>query len=102
VIYRNRLPEAPNAPIADELFPGLSAITIPFNAIVVPSGVPPAIKAQIAAGMKAAIESKSYKERILAIGSYPHFTTPEETDAFLKKEIDTWNEVAKAANIHAD
>jgi tripartite-type tricarboxylate transporter receptor subunit TctC len=102
VIYRNRLPEAPNTPNIDETFPGFSEVTIPFNALVVPAGVPADVKARIAASIKGAVESKTYQERVKALGSYPRYASPQETDAFLKEEIKTWSEVAKAANIKVD
>lgn len=102
IIYRNRLPEVPNQPILDEFYPGFSAVTVPFNAIIAPAGVPADIKAKIAEGMKAAITSKSYEERILKLGSYPQYLDPTGTDAFIKQQIEMWTEVAKAANIKVD
>jgi tripartite-type tricarboxylate transporter receptor subunit TctC len=73
-----------------------------FNALAVPSAVPADVKQKIAEGVRAATTAKSYQDRILALGSYPRSTTPEETDAFIKDSVLTWIEVAKAANIKVD
>jgi tripartite-type tricarboxylate transporter receptor subunit TctC len=102
VLYRKRLPEIPNVPTLNELMPELGVSRDAFNALAVPSSVPADIKAKIAEGVKAATNSKSYQDRILALGSYPRYTTPQETDTFLRDSIETWIEVAKAANIKVD
>ena len=102
VLYSRRLPEIPNVPTLNELMPELGVSRDAFNAIAIPAAVPADVKARIAAGMKAATSSKSYQDRILALGSYPRTTTPEETDAFIKDSVLTWIEVAKAANIKVD
>jgi tripartite-type tricarboxylate transporter receptor subunit TctC len=102
VIYRNRLPEAPNAQNVDEVFPGFSAVTIPFNALVAPRGVPADVKAKLGIAIKAAVESKNYQDRVKALGSYPRFAGPEETDAFIREEIKIWSDVAKSAGIKLD
>jgi tripartite-type tricarboxylate transporter receptor subunit TctC len=102
IIYRNKLPEAPNAPMLDDLFPSFSAVTVPFNAIMAPAGLPADVKAKLSAAMKQAITSKSYEDRIRAIGSYAQYKGPEETDAFVKQQLEMWSEVAKAANIKVD
>jgi tripartite-type tricarboxylate transporter receptor subunit TctC len=99
VIYRNRLPEAPNAQNIDEVFPGFSEVTIPFNALVAPRGVPADVKAKLGAAIKAAVDSPAYQDRVKKLGSYPRYRSPEETDAFLREEIKTWADVAKSAGI---
>ena len=73
-----------------------------FNALALPAGVPDDVKTKIAEGVKAASNAKTYQDRIRAVGSYPRYTTPEETDAFIKDSVLTWIEVAKAANIKVD
>jgi tripartite-type tricarboxylate transporter receptor subunit TctC len=102
IMYRSRLPEVPNVPTLRELYPDIGAQSDAFNGIVVPAMVPADVKAKIAEAMKAVSVSPSFKERIAKIGSYPRFTTPEETDAFIRSEVKTWSEVAKAAGIKVD
>jgi len=102
IMYRNRVPEAPNVPTTNESNPELDLPQGAFNGIVVPAATPRDIVAKISSGISAAIATTRFKERILALGSYPQRTTPEETDAFLRKEVATWTEIAAAANIRVD
>jgi tripartite-type tricarboxylate transporter receptor subunit TctC len=85
-----------------ELYPDIGAQSDAFNGLAVPSAVPADVKAKIAEAVKTVSVSASFKERIEKIGSYPRFTTPEETDAFIQNEVKTWSEVAKAAGIKVD
>jgi tripartite-type tricarboxylate transporter receptor subunit TctC len=102
VLYRNRLPEAPNAPTLTEVIPGVTAAEGAFNSVAAPAGTPPEVVAKIAADMKTAVESPTFKERILALGAYPRYTAPEETAAMLRRDMAMWSEIAKAANIKVD
>jgi tripartite-type tricarboxylate transporter receptor subunit TctC len=102
ILFRSRLPEAPNTPTLGESLKGLQSAVDAFNAIVIPSGVPADIKAKISEGIKTAVATESFKKKILAIGSYPRYSTPAETDKFLRGEIATWKQIAAEANIHLD
>jgi tripartite-type tricarboxylate transporter receptor subunit TctC len=102
VLYRTRLPEVPNSPTVHEAIPDLGVQPRAFNAVVIPSKVPRDVAAKIHAGIKTAVETKNYRDRILALGSYPRSSTPEETDNFLRNEVAVWTEVAKAAGIKLD
>jgi tripartite-type tricarboxylate transporter receptor subunit TctC len=102
VMYRNRVPEAANVPTADESNPDLDLPKGAFNGLVVQADAPSDVVSKISSAVSNVITSAGFKERILALGSYPRQSTPEETDAFIKKEVKTWSEIAKAANIRAD
>ena len=102
IMYRNRVPEAPNVPTTNESNPELELPQGAFNGLVVPAATPKDVIAKISSGISTAIATSSFKKRILELGSYPQHTTPEETDAFLKKEVETWAEIAAAANIRVD
>jgi tripartite-type tricarboxylate transporter receptor subunit TctC len=102
ILFKSRLPEAPNTETLNESIKGLQSAVDAFNGIVIPSGVPAEIKAKISEGIKAAVSTDSFKQKILAIGSYPRYATPEETDKFLHGEMATWKQIATEANIHLD
>lgn len=100
VVYPQRLADAPNTPTVNELVPGM--VKYPagvFNSIVVSKATPADIVQKISAAMKSAVASESFRKRIAALGLYPRYTTPDETDKFLKAQIDTWAALGKAANI---
>ena len=102
VLYRNRLPEAPNVPILSEIVDGVTAAQGAFNSVAAPAGTPPEVVAKIAADMKTAVESPTFKERILALGAYPRYTAPDETVQILRRDTAMWSEIAKAANIKVE
>lgn len=102
VMSRARLPERPDTPTLNEALPGLASSFSAFNEILVPAGTPADIVAKISEGIRAAVATDAFKQRILTLGSYPRSTTPEEADAFLKNEIATWGEIARAAGIMQD
>jgi tripartite-type tricarboxylate transporter receptor subunit TctC len=101
-LFKNRLPEAPNVPTAAETIKDLGLPLSAWNGIAVSSQVPKDVLAKISAGIKTATSTKTFEERIRSLGSYPAFTTLEETDAYLKREISTWSDVAASANIRLD
>jgi hypothetical protein len=103
IVYPKRLAEVPNTPIVNEVVPSMSKYPAGvFNSIVVSKNVPNEIVEKISTAMKIAIASDSFKQRISALGLYPRYTTPDETDKFLKSQIDTWAEIGKNANINFD
>jgi tripartite-type tricarboxylate transporter receptor subunit TctC len=102
ILHRTRVPEAPNTATVSETLQGLATPGGAFLAISVPAGVPKDVMAKIADGMKTATTSKNYEERVLALGSYPRYTTPAEADAFLANELKTWSELAKSGGIKID
>jgi tripartite-type tricarboxylate transporter receptor subunit TctC len=102
ILYPKRVPEAPNTPTASESIKDLDLPLNVFNAIAVPAGVPKEVVAKISEGMKAAVASKSFQDRVLALGAYPFYTTPEETEAYLQKEITVWTGVTKAAGLRLE
>jgi tripartite-type tricarboxylate transporter receptor subunit TctC len=102
VMSRTRLPEVPNTPTLNEAIQGLHSTFAAFNQILVPAGTPKEIVTKISDGIRAAVATDSFRQRILTLGSYPRDTTPEEADAFLKNEITTWGDIAKAAGIRVD
>jgi tripartite-type tricarboxylate transporter receptor subunit TctC len=99
MMYHRRMPEAPNMPTTTESNPELDLPTGAFNAIVAPAGTPKEVVDKIASAIKSATASKIYEEHIVKLASYPNYAGPEETAAFIRREIEKWTQVAKAADI---
>ena len=73
-----------------------------FNAVAAPAGTPKDVIEKLGAGIKAATASKGFQDRIVALGAYVRYAGPEEADAYMRREIKTWTEITKAANIRLD
>ena len=89
------LPEVPT--IAESGVPGFEAGGFP--GLIAPAGTPPAvINALNAAGQKS-LAMPDVRERLLALASPPVGGTPEQFGQHIKREIDKWARVIRAANI---
>jgi tripartite-type tricarboxylate transporter receptor subunit TctC len=95
-----RLQDAPQYPTLAETFPGFDVNA--FQAIAVPKGVPPAVIEQISADIRSVVSSPEFAERVAPLGVFPKATSPQELDAVIRKEIERWTAIAKAANITVD
>jgi tripartite-type tricarboxylate transporter receptor subunit TctC len=99
VVGEKRSPMLPSIPTAIEQgYPGMSADN--WYAIVVPAGTPQPIVAKLHAAILEATNSPEVKEKLLKIGSE---TMPMKSSAefapFLKRELDRWGAVVKAAGL---
>jgi len=100
VASAQRLQDAPQYPTLAETFPGFDVSA--FQALAVPSGVPPAVIEQISADIGSVVSSPEFAERVGPLGVLPKATSPQELDAIIRKEIERWTAIAKAANITVD
>jgi tripartite-type tricarboxylate transporter receptor subunit TctC len=92
------LPDLPT--VAEAGVPGYEAIE--WNGLMVPTGSPQiAIKRLHDAVVKAAAVPE-VKERVAALGADFVTTTPEEFDAFIKRELSVWSKVVKEVGIKID
>jgi tripartite-type tricarboxylate transporter receptor subunit TctC len=99
ILGSNRVPELPNVQTANEAFPELGTLGSAFQGIVIPAGTPQDIRQKLTEGIAAVTASKEFKDRMAATGTLPTNLTPEQTDAFLKSEVETWTRIAREANI---
>ena len=90
---KKRSPAIPELPTISETVPGFE-VTV-WGGVVVPIGVPPAIVAKLNAEINKALSSPVLKEKYAAIGYEVVAGTPEQFDAFVKKEIGKWADVVK-------
>ncbi len=95
-----RLPDAPQYPTIAESYPGF--VITAFQAIIAPSGVPRPVLNKISADIRAVVASHEFVEKMRPFGVTAHGSTPEELDQMLRKEMDRWGAIAKAANISVD
>ena len=95
-----RLGDAPDVPTIAETYPGFDVIA--FNAFVAPAGVPAPVLDKLSADIRAVVNSPEFADKVRNLGIFPLGNTPQELDAWMRKEIARWAEIAKAANIKAD
>ena len=95
-----RLGDAPAVPTIAETYPGFDVIA--FNALVAPAGVPAPVLDKLSADIRAVVNSPEFANKVRNLGIFPLGNTPQELDAWMRKEIARWAEIAKAANIKAD
>ena len=95
-----RLGDAPDVPTIAETYPGFDVIA--FNALVAPAGVPAPVLDKLSADIRAVVNSPEFADKVRNLGIFPLGNTPQELDAWMRKEIARWAEIAEAANIKAD
>ena len=95
-----RLADAPNAPAIAETYLGFAVMAV--NALFGPAGIPAAALAKASSDVRAIVESEEFRGKTKHLGIHSWGTTPQELDAWTRKEIARWAEVAKAANIKVD
>jgi tripartite-type tricarboxylate transporter receptor subunit TctC len=64
--------------------------------------VPPAVIEQISSDVGSVVSSREFAEKVGPLGVFPKATPPEVLDAIIRKEIERWTAIAKAANITVD
>ncbi len=92
------LPEVPT--IAESGVPGFEAGG--FLGLVAPAGTPPAAIQALNAAAQKSLALPEVRDRLLALASPPVGGTPEQFGSHLKREIDKWARVIRAANIKAE
>jgi tripartite-type tricarboxylate transporter receptor subunit TctC len=97
VASAQRLQDAPQYPTLAETFPGFDVNA--FQALAVPKGVPPVVIEKISADIRGVVSSPEFAEKVGPLGAFPKATSPQELDAIIRKEIERWTAIAKAANI---
>lgn len=100
VASADHLRDAPQYPTFAETFPGFDVNA--FQAIIAPSGAPPSVIDKVSGDIRAVVSSPEFADRMQPLGVFPRSTTPQELEQMLRKEIDRWAAIAKAANIKVD
>jgi len=95
-----RLSDTPNTPAIAEAYPGFAVMAM--NALYGPSGIPVPVLTKVSTDVRAIVESSAFREKTKHLGIHTWGTTPQELDAWTRREIANWAKVAKAANIKVD
>jgi tripartite-type tricarboxylate transporter receptor subunit TctC len=92
-----RLQDAPQYPTIAETFPDFDISA--FQAIAVPKAVPPAVIEKISADINSVVSSPEFAAKVGPLGVFPKAASPQELDEVIRKEIERWSAIAKAAKI---
>ncbi len=92
------LPDVPT--IAESGVPGFSAVT--WNGLFAPAATPQPMLARLNAEVNKLMLLPEVQERLARLGAEHPANTPQEFDAFLRREIAEQGAAIKAANIRAD
>ena len=96
-----RVPSLPEFPtIAEAGLPGYEAYA--WGGMFAPAGTSPEIIARLNREIVAVLKQKDVSDKLLAEGTVPQPSTPEEFAAYIKAEIKKWGDVVRMANIKAE
>lgn len=99
--HPKRLAPLPAVPTFTELgMPGIVSST--WWGIAVPAKTPPAVRTRITQAHNKVLTRPEYVERLAGLAMEPLVLTPEQTAAFIKREIAKWRQVAAAANLRME
>jgi tripartite-type tricarboxylate transporter receptor subunit TctC len=92
-----RLPNLPDQPVFNEIWPGLVAIT--WFGLLVPARTPPAAVARLNAAAGAALAEAAVRDRLLNEGIQAAGGTPADFQAFLTREAERWGPLLRRLDI---
>ncbi|MGH8648259.1 MAG: tripartite tricarboxylate transporter substrate-binding protein, partial [Burkholderiales bacterium] len=98
---RERFPPLPDLPtVAEGGVKGFDGSS--WQAVVMPAGTPREIVAKVYQELAAMLKAPETRERFLAQGALASGIPPEEFAAFVKREVEKWAKVARAAGVTVD
>lgn len=98
---KTRHPMMPNVPTAAEAgVPGFELEA--WVALFAPAGTPPAVVTKLSDEVKNALEQPDAKQRAAAQGVELRYLPPEALGGLVRRELDYWGKVIRAANITLD
>lgn len=96
-----RVPAMPDIPtVAESGMPDFEGDTLQL--VMAPAGTPPAIVNKLQVEIARALADSALKERLIGMGFIIVASTPEQTGAKVRTELDKWARVIKAGNIKPD
>lgn len=101
VTSAKRIPALPNVPtVAEAGYKGFEAVD--WKAIVAPAGTPPEVVNRLNAAVEKALAQPAAIAQLLADGSAPMTSTPEQAAKFIKSEHAQWGALIREAGIKLD
>jgi tripartite-type tricarboxylate transporter receptor subunit TctC len=97
---KSRLTVLPDVPSASETLPAFEVVN--WYGMVLPAGTPRGVISRLHAEITRAMNTPEIREKLVAQGTDPVGSTPEEFGAFMKSETVKWARVIKSANIRPD
>jgi len=98
VTSKTRIAAAPDVPTFEEAgVPGYEAVG--WFGSVAPAGTPREIIQRLNLETRNALALPEVRERVIAAGTEPATTTPEEFAAYIREETKKWGEVVRAGGI---
>ena len=88
VASAQRLPDFPDVPTVAETFPGF--IASGWQVLLAPLGTPAPIIAKVSADLRQVVTDPEFAKKTAPLGAYPRAMTPEEAQAFVAKQQETW------------
>ena len=96
-----RVPAMPEIPtVAESGMPDFEGDTLQL--VMAPAGTPPTIVNKLQAEIARALADPGLRERLVGMGFIIVASTPEQTGAKVRSELDKWARVIKAGNIKPD
>src|SRR5215813_4001429 len=92
-----RMSALPDVPTIAETLPGFASSA--WFAVVAPPKTPAAIVGKVNADIAAAVRDPDVRKRPADLSADPVGGTVSETTAFMRAEVERWNNVIKAANV---
>ncbi|MBC7782057.1 MAG: tripartite tricarboxylate transporter substrate binding protein [Proteobacteria bacterium] len=100
VSSRQRVASLPDIQTMGETLPGYEMDA--FRGVIGPAGIPPAIVKRVSGDIANIVRNTEIRDILMADGSAPVGSTPEQFTAFLKSEMAKWGKVVKASGAKAD
>lgn len=101
VTTAGRSPALPNVPTVSEAgLPGYEFGA--WYAILAPAGTPTAVRERLNGAVQAVLRLPAVREQFERLGAEPLAWSVPETDAFVKREYETWKSTIQRANITID
>ncbi len=96
-----RIPSLPDFPtVAEAGLPGYEAYA--WGGMIGPANMPPAIVQRLSKEINEILKQKDVTDRMLAEGTVPTPSGPEEFTAYIRAELKKWGDVVKMAGIKGE
>ena len=96
-----RVPSLPEFPtVAESGLPGFEAYS--WGGMIGPAHMAPAVVQRLNRDIAEVLKQKDIADRMLAEGTIPQSSTPEEFTAYIRSELKKWGDVVKMAGIKAE